>query len=50
LKVQSARIIKQLIKEYNEKGVTIFLTTHDMEVANELMPQIIQQNIVDNLI
>ncbi|MFX1374774.1 MAG: ABC transporter ATP-binding protein [Promethearchaeota archaeon] len=36
LDVQSARIIKQLIREYNEKGVTIFLTTHDMEVANEL--------------
>ncbi|MHA1932882.1 MAG: ABC transporter ATP-binding protein [Promethearchaeota archaeon] len=40
LDVQSARIIKQLIKEYNEKGVTIFLTTHDMEVANELCDKI----------
>jgi ABC-2 type transport system ATP-binding protein len=40
LDVQSARIIKQLIKEYNEKGVTIFLTTHDMEVANELCHRI----------
>ncbi|MHA2401096.1 MAG: ABC transporter ATP-binding protein [Promethearchaeota archaeon] len=40
LDVQSARIIKQLIREYNQKGVTIFLTTHDMEVANELCDRI----------
>jgi ABC-2 type transport system ATP-binding protein len=40
LDVQSARIIKQLIREYNEKGMTIFLTTHDMEVANELCHRI----------
>lgn len=40
LDVQSARIIKQLIREYNDKGVTIFLTTHDMEVANELCHRI----------
>jgi ABC-2 type transport system ATP-binding protein len=40
LDVQSANIIKQLIKEYNKEGMTIFLTTHDMEVANELCDQI----------
>lgn len=40
LDVQSARIIKQLIREYNQRGVTIFLTTHDMEVANELCHRI----------
>ncbi|MFX0038940.1 MAG: AAA family ATPase, partial [Candidatus Heimdallarchaeota archaeon] len=40
LDVQSAKIIKQLIKEYNEQGMTIFLTTHDMEVANELCDRI----------
>ncbi|MFW9825597.1 MAG: ABC transporter ATP-binding protein [Candidatus Thorarchaeota archaeon] len=40
LDVQSARIIKQLIREYNDKGVTIFLTTHDMAVANELCHRI----------
>jgi len=40
LDVQSARIIKELIKEYNGKGMTIFLTTHDMEVANELCHRI----------
>ncbi|MFX1389289.1 MAG: ABC transporter ATP-binding protein [Promethearchaeota archaeon] len=40
LDVQSAKIIKQLIREYNEQGITIFLTTHDMEVANELCDRI----------
>ncbi len=40
LDVQSAKIIKQLIKEYNRNGTTIFLTTHDMEVANELCDRI----------
>ncbi|GAJ14830.1 unnamed protein product, partial [marine sediment metagenome] len=40
LDVQSAKIIKQLIKEYNQNGTTIFLTTHDMEVANELCDRI----------
>ena len=33
-------IIKKLIKEYNKNGMTIFLTTHDMEVANELCDRI----------
>ncbi|MFX1418107.1 MAG: ABC transporter ATP-binding protein [Promethearchaeota archaeon] len=40
LDVQSAKIIKRLIREYNEQGMTIFLTTHDMEVANELCDRI----------
>jgi len=40
LDVKSARIIKELIREYNRRGVTIFLTTHDMEVANELCHRI----------
>ncbi|GAH46813.1 unnamed protein product, partial [marine sediment metagenome] len=40
LDVQSAKIIKQLLKEYNQNGTTIFLTTHDMEVANELCDRI----------
>ncbi len=40
LDVQSAKIIKQLIKEYHKQGITIFLTTHDMEVANELCDRI----------
>lgn len=40
LDVQSARVIKQLIKDYNKKEMTIFLTTHDMDVANELCDRI----------
>ncbi|MFX0074058.1 MAG: ABC transporter ATP-binding protein [Candidatus Hermodarchaeota archaeon] len=40
LDVQSAKIIKQIIREYNRQGVTIFLTTHDMDVANELCDRI----------
>jgi ABC-2 type transport system ATP-binding protein len=40
LDVQSSKIIKQLIKEYNKRDVTIFLTTHDMDVANELCDRI----------
>lgn len=40
LDVQSAKLIKQLIREYNTRGVTIFLTTHDMDVANELCDRI----------
>jgi ABC-2 type transport system ATP-binding protein len=34
LDVQSAIIIKDVIRELNQKGVTIFLTTHNIEEAN----------------
>ena len=40
LDVQSSRIIKELIKDYNRKGTTLFLTAHDMDVANELCDRI----------
>lgn len=40
LDVQSSIIIKNLIKEYNQNGMTIFLTTHNMDVANELCDRI----------
>ncbi|MBD3182001.1 ATP-binding cassette domain-containing protein [Candidatus Poribacteria bacterium] len=36
LDVQSARYIKKLVRDLNKSGVTIFLTTHQIEVANEL--------------
>ncbi len=36
LDVQSARLIKGLLQELNSKGKTIFLTTHDMDEANQL--------------
>jgi fluoroquinolone transport system ATP-binding protein len=32
--------IKQLIKERNKKGATVFLTTHNMQVADELCDRI----------
>jgi len=41
LDVQSARIIRRLLRELNkEKGVTVFLTTHNMEEANQLCDRI----------
>ncbi len=40
LDVQSSIIIKNLIKEYNKNGMTIFLTTHNMDVANEMCGRI----------
>ena len=36
LDVQSARYIKTLVRDLNASGVTVFLTTHQIEVANEL--------------
>ncbi|MFW9906369.1 MAG: ABC transporter ATP-binding protein [Candidatus Thorarchaeota archaeon] len=40
LDVQSSIIIKNLIKDYNKTGMTILLTTHNMDVANELCDRI----------
>jgi len=40
LDVQSSIIIKNLIKEYNKNGMTVFLTTHNMDVANEMCDRI----------
>jgi len=34
LDVQSVLIIKEIVSQLNQKGVTIFLTTHDIEEAN----------------
>jgi len=34
LDVQSARLIRNLIRELNQKDVTVFLTTHNIEEAN----------------
>ncbi|MCD6393295.1 MAG: ATP-binding cassette domain-containing protein, partial [Planctomycetes bacterium] len=40
LDVQSQRLIKKIIKEMNQKGTTIFLTTHNIEEANILCERI----------
>ncbi len=40
LDVQSARVIRTLIKELNKKGTTIFLTTHYIEEADQFCQRI----------
>ena len=40
LDIQSARLIRELIKKRNKEGTTIFLTTHQLTVANELCDRI----------
>jgi ABC-2 type transport system ATP-binding protein len=40
LDVQSARMIRNLIKELNEKGTTVFLTTHYIEEADQLCQRV----------
>jgi len=40
LDVHSSIIIKNIIKEYNKDGMTIFLTTHNMDIANEMCDRI----------
>jgi ABC-2 type transport system ATP-binding protein len=40
LDVESQRLIKDTIKEYNADGTTVFLTTHNMEEANRLCDRI----------
>jgi len=53
LDVQSSRMIRNLIKKLNESGVTVFLTTHYIEEADQLCQRvaIINQGkivVVDN--
>lgn len=40
LDVQSARLIRDMLRELNQSGTSIFLTTHDMEEANQLCERI----------
>ena len=40
LDVQSQRLIREIIKEMNQRGTTIFLTTHNIEEANILCGRI----------
>ncbi|HID17112.1 TPA: ATP-binding cassette domain-containing protein [Candidatus Bathyarchaeota archaeon] len=40
LDVQSARLIRDMLREFNRSGVTIFLTTHNMDEANQLCDRV----------
>jgi ABC-2 type transport system ATP-binding protein len=40
LDVQSARLIKELLHNLHDAGKTIFLTTHDMDEANQLCDRV----------
>ena len=40
LDVQSARLIKDMLQGLNARGETIFLTTHDMDEANQLCDRV----------
>lgn len=40
LDVQSQRLIRNIIKEMNQRGTTIFLTTHNIEEANMLCERV----------
>jgi len=40
LDVQSARVIKDMLRSLNTAGKTIFLTTHDMDEANQLCDRV----------
>ena len=40
LDVESQRLMKDTIREYNADGTTVFLTTHNMEEANQLCDRI----------
>jgi ABC-2 type transport system ATP-binding protein len=40
LDVESARLMRKIIQQFNEDGTTIFLSTHNMEEANQLCDRI----------
>jgi ABC-2 type transport system ATP-binding protein len=40
LDVESQRLIKDIIRDFNAKGTTVFLTTHNMEEANQLCDRV----------
>jgi ABC-2 type transport system ATP-binding protein len=40
LDVESSRLIKGIIREVNQGGTTVFLTTHNMEEANQLCDRV----------
>ena len=44
LDVESVRLIRELIRDFNDKGTTIILTTHNIEEANQLCDRVAIMN------
>jgi ABC-2 type transport system ATP-binding protein len=44
LDVESTRLIRNLIRKFNQKGITVFLTTHNIEEANQLCSRVAIMN------
>lgn len=44
LDVESVRLIRKLTRKFNDEGVTIFLTTHNIEEAGQLCDRIVIMN------
>jgi ABC-2 type transport system ATP-binding protein len=40
LDVQSARLIREIVRERNREGLTVFLTTHNMDEAEEMCSRV----------
>jgi ABC-2 type transport system ATP-binding protein len=40
LDVQSARLIRRIVRDFNRNGLTVFLTTHNMSEANEVCSRV----------
>lgn len=40
LDVESSRLVKGMIQEFNKSGTTVFLTTHNMDEANQLCDRV----------
>lgn len=40
LDVRSTRLIRKMIEDMNKEGVTVFLTTHDIEEANQMCDRV----------
>ena len=40
LDVESSRLLKGMIQEFNKSGTTVFLTTHNMDEANQLCDRV----------
>jgi len=40
LDVQSARVIRQIVRDLNQRGLTVFLTTHNMAEAEEICSRV----------